>query len=238
MTAFMSQRDHRKRNAPPPLLTVYELLYNRYGPQHWWPAETALEMIIGAILTQSAAWTNVEKAIGNLKTEGYVSIGRLRSLHQDELARLIRPSGYYNVKAHKIKAFVDWLVEQHNGDLDKLFALDTAALRQALLSVHGVGEETADSIILYAAHRPIFVIDAYTRRIVSRLGLGPKRQTYAALQAFFMENLPHDEILFNEYHALLVKHGKIACRRKPLCEGCCLRSLCPSAHAGVHSQDR
>ncbi|MDM8000388.1 MAG: endonuclease III domain-containing protein [Dehalococcoidia bacterium] len=234
----MSQRERSKRNAQPSLLTIYDLLYRQYGPQHWWPAETPLEMIIGAILTQSAAWTNVEKAVGNLKATGDLSVSRLQRLPLDELARLIRPSGYYNVKARKIKAFVDWLVEQHGGDLDRLFALDTGALRQALLSVHGVGEETADSIILYAAHQPIFVIDAYTRRIVSRLGLGPQKQTYAALQAFFMDNLPHDEALFNEYHALLVQHGKTVCRRKPLCRDCCVISLCPSADLDTQTRHK
>ena len=132
-------------------------------------------MIIGAILTQSAAWTNVEKAIHNLKASGSLSIEGLRRSPQDELARLIYPSGYYNVKARKVKAFVEWLAEGYGGDLDRLFALDTPTLRQELLSVHGVGEETADSIILYAAHQPIFVIDAYTRRIITRLGLAPQQ---------------------------------------------------------------
>jgi endonuclease III related protein len=222
-------RPERSRESPKvSLLAIYESLWQRYGPQHWWPAETPLEMIIGAILTQSAAWTNVEKAIGNLKANGYVSLEWLRSLPRDELARLIRPSGYYNVKARKIQAFVDWLDEEYAGDLDKLFGLDTAELRNSLLSVHGVGEETADSIILYGAHQPIFVIDAYTSRIVSRLGLAPQKETYAAYQALFMDNLPHDEALFNEYHALLVQHGKSVCRKNPLCADCCLSRLCPS----------
>jgi endonuclease-3 related protein len=210
------------------LLAAYQLLCDRYGPQHWWPADTPLEMIIGAILTQSAAWTNVEKAIANLKANGSLSVEWLRSLPRDELARLIRPSGYYNVKARKIRAFVDWLADEYGGDLDALFALDSAELRNELLSVHGVGEETADSIILYGAHQPIFVIDAYTRRIITRLGLAPQPETYAAFQALFMGNLPHDEALFNEYHALLVQHGKTVCRKNPLCADCCLSHLCPS----------
>ena len=222
-------RPERGRKSPKAsLLTSYHLLYDCYGPQHWWPAETPLEMIIGAILTQSAAWTNVEKAIGNLKAKGPLSIEWLRGLPQDELARLIRPSGYYNVKAGKIRAFVDWLAEGYVGDLDRLFTLDTAELRKQLLSVHGVGEETADSIVLYAAHRPVFVIDAYTRRIIARLGLAPQKETYAAYQALFMHDLPHNEALFNEYHALLVQHGKTVCRKKPVCADCCLRNLCSS----------
>lgn len=209
------------------LLDVYQRLLDRYGPQHWWPAETHLEMIVGAILTQSAAWGNVEKAISNLKAREVLSVDRLWQLPEGELARLIYPSGYYNVKARKIKAFVDWLGAHYDDNLDRLFALDVPALRQELLSVHGVGEETADSIILYAAHKPIFVIDAYTRRIVTRLGLAPANNSYEAFQALFMDNLHHEEVLFNEYHALLVCHGKATCQRVPVCDGCCLTSLCP-----------
>ncbi len=221
----MVRRERSRELARVSLLDIYHRLFDHYGPQHWWPAETPLEMIIGAILTQSAAWTNVEKAIGNLKASDALSINGLREIPQNELARLIYPSGYYNVKARKIKSFVEWLVERYDGDLDKLFALDVTALRLDLLSVHGVGEETADSIILYAARKPIFVIDAYTRRIISRLGLTPQQETYAAFQALFMSQLPHDESLFNEYHALLVQHGKTACRKTPLCQGCCLNHL-------------
>lgn len=224
----MARAQHDPQSLNTSLSAVYHLLFERYGPQHWWPAETDLEMIIGAILTQSAAWTNVEKAINNLKSRGCLSMEGLRNLPQDELARLIHPSGYYNVKARKIRSFVDWLAEEYGGDLDRLSALDAAELRNELLSVHGVGEETADSIILYAAHQPIFVIDAYTRRIVTRLGLAPDQGSYAAYQALFMDNLPHDETLFNEYHALLVQHGKAVCRKKPVCRDCCLASVCPS----------
>ena len=217
------------------LLDIYHRLLDRYGPQHWWPAETPLEMIVGAILTQSAAWGNVEKAIGNLKAREVLSVDRLRQLPEGELARLIYPSGYYNVKAGKIKAFVDWLGAHYDDNLDRLFALDVPALRQELLSVHGVGEETADSIILYAARKPIFVIDAYTRRIITRLGLVPSNNSYAAFQVFFMQRLPHDESMFNEYHALLVRHGKTACRKVPLCDSCCLVLFClpPKSSGGV-----
>jgi len=208
------------------LLDVYRRLLSHYGPQNWWPAETPLEMIVGAILTQSAAWSNVEKAIRNLKSEGILSLEALRDVSQGELALLIRPSGYYNAKARKIKAFAEWIAASHENDLNTLFMLETGEMRRQLLSVHGIGEETADSIILYAAHRPVFVIDAYTRRILSRLGLAPSRDAYSDFQSLFMDQIPPDEQMFNEYHALVVRHGKIVCRRKPLCQDCCLAGLC------------
>jgi endonuclease-3 related protein len=208
------------------LLDIYHRLLNYYGPQHWWPADSPFEVIIGAILTQSAAWGNVEKAITNLKAKGVLSSTALRQLPTDELSQLIYPSGYYNAKAQKIKSFVDWLKKYYDDDLDRLFALDVHLLRQELLSVHGIGEETADSIILYAARQAVFVIDAYTRRIVSRFGLAPSTDSYAAFQDLFMQNLPHDEGLYNEYHALFVCHGKTTCKKIPLCKECCLGSLC------------
>lgn len=208
------------------LVDVYQRLLDRYGPQDWWPADTPLEMMVGAILTQSAAWGNVEKAITSIKARGLLSSAMLRQISTEELAWLIRPSGYYNVKARKIKAFIGWLGEYYHDDLDMLFALDLPTLRHELLSVYGVGEETADSMILYAGHKPIFVIDAYTRRIISRVGLAPAHNSYAAFQSLFMEKLPHEEALFNEYHALLVCHGKSACRKVPVCRDCCLISFC------------
>ena len=211
----------------PTLLDIYQRLLQRYGPLQWWPAETRLEMIVGAILTQSAAWVNVEKGIANLRSRGLLSAVMLREVPTEELARLIYPSGYYNVKARKLKAFARWLGECHDDDLDRLFALDLPALRRELLGVYGVGQETADSIALYAAHKPVFVIDAYTRRIMSRLGLAPARNSYEAFQSLFMESLPHEEGMFNEYHALLVCHGKTVCRKSPVCRDCCLASMCP-----------
>ena len=209
------------------LLDIYHRLLTNYGPQHWWPADSPFEVIIGAILTQSAAWGNVEKAITNLKAKGVLSSPALRQLPIEELSQLIYPSGYYNAKALKIKSFVNWLEKYYDDSLDRLFALDVSLLRQELLSVHGIGDETADSIILYAARKSIFVIDAYTRRIVSRLGLGHSTNSYVVFQDLFMQNLPHDKMLFNEYHALFVCHGKTTCKRLPLCKGCCLSSLCP-----------
>ena len=210
------------------LLEIYHRLLDHYGPQHWWPADEPFEVIIGAILTQSTAWGNVEKAISNLKAEGALSPASLRQLSFKELSRLIYPSGYYQAKARKIKSLVHWLGEHYEDDLQRLFNLDTPLLREELLKVHGIGEETADSIILYAARKPVFVIDAYTRRILSRLGFKPSGNSYTALQKLFMDCLPQDEALFNEYHALLVRHGKETCQKHPLCERCCLKNLCPS----------
>ena len=208
------------------LLNIYRQLMARYGPQHWWPAQEAFEIIVGAILTQSAAWTNVEKAIINLKSAKALSPPALRRLPLSEVARLVHPSGYYNAKALKLKSFAHWLGEHHDDNLSQLFANNTDHLRQQLLSVHGIGLETADSIILYAAGKPIFVIDAYTRRIINRIGLTPDSHSYAAYQALFMDNLSPDTQLFNEYHALLVCLGKDVCRSHPLCQQCCLDNIC------------
>ncbi|RLC92797.1 MAG: hypothetical protein DRI39_07575 [Chloroflexi bacterium] len=213
------------------LLEIYHRLLDCYRPQHWWPADSPFEVIIGAILTQSAAWSNVEKAIHNLKARDVLSVQALLQLPVEELARLVYPCGYYHAKARKIKSFVEWLAKAYAGDLTALFAHDVSLLRRELLLLPGIGEETADSIILYAARKPIFVIDAYTRRIVRRLGLAPDVYSYGGFQDLFMRHLPPDEALFNEYHALLVRHGKETCRKTALCERCCLAPLCPAAGA-------
>lgn len=204
------------------LLNIYRRLFDEYGPQHWWPAERPFEVIVGAILTQSAAWTNVEKAIGNLKQAGALKPDALRQLPQTKLAELIHACGYYNVKARKLKAFAEWFGERYVDSLDKLFQQTTRELRRQLLSIYGIGEETADAIMLYAGHKPIFVIDAYTRRIMERAGFKPPKDNYADWQQLFMDNLPADVPLFNEYHALLVRLGKHTCRTRPLCQQCCL----------------
>ncbi len=198
----------------------------RYGPQHWWPAQEPFEIIVGAILTQSAAWSNVEKAIANLKAAKALSPKTLRRLSLPEVANLIYSCGYYNVKALKLKSLVHWLGEYYDDNLTQLFANSTDHLRQQLLAVHGIGPETADSIILYAAHQPVFVIDAYTRRIFNRVGLAPMSNSYTVYQQLFMDNLPADARLFNEYHALLVCLGKNVCRSRPLCPQCCLNDMC------------
>ncbi len=208
------------------LLNVYDRLLDCYGPQHWWPAEEPFEVMVGAILTQSAAWINVEKAINNLKAAKALSPQTLRQLSLTEIAKLIHPCGYYNAKALKLKSLADWLGEYYHDALGGLFSSNIHHLRQQLLSIHGIGEETADSIILYAANKPIFVIDAYTRRILNRLGLSPKGNSYTAYQSLFMENLPTEAKLFNEYHALLVRLGKSVCRNRPLCPQCCLSDTC------------
>lgn len=198
----------------------------RYGPQYWWPAQEPFEIIVGAILTQSAAWGNVEKAIANLKSAKALSPEALRRLTLPEVARLIHPCGYYNAKALKLKSFAHWLGEYYDDNLGKLFANDTDHLRQQLLAIHGIGQETADSIILYAANKPIFVIDTYTRRIINRIGLAPDSNSYTAYQTLFMDNLPTYARLFNEYHALLVCLAKNVCRNRPLCQQCCLNNIC------------
>ncbi|MFC1928792.1 endonuclease III domain-containing protein [Chloroflexota bacterium] len=218
------------------LQSIYRQLNNYYGPQHWWPAEEPFEVMVGAILTQSAAWLNVEKAIANLKAAKVLSPEALRRSSLSEIATLIHPCGYYNAKARKLNSLARWLGEYYDDNLKKLFANNTGYLRQQLLSVHGIGPETADSIILYTANKPVFVIDAYTRRIVDRIGLSPHGSTYTAYQALFTDNLPADTKLFNEYHALLVCLGKDVCRQRPLCNHCCLRGICYLANTieGTH----
>ena len=211
------------------LMDIYNRLYRRYGPQRWWPGDGAFEVIIGAILTQSASWTNVDKALDNLKTKGILEPAALRMIPLEELASLIRPSVYFNAKALKIKAFVERLGERYNDDLDAMFRQDVSILRPELLSIYGIGEETADDILLYAAGKPIFVMDAYTRRILGRLEITPAQDRYASYQALFMDNLTHDAELFNEYHALLDRHGVETCRKRgPLCSDCCLLEVCPT----------
>ena len=208
------------------LLEIYRRLHAAYGPQHWWPGDSPFEVVVGAILTQSAAWVNVEKAIGNLRTAGILSPEGILKVDLDELARLIYPAGYYNAKARKLKAFLEMLFDRHGGRLDALFALPLPQLRRELLATHGIGQETADSISLYAAEKPSFVIDAYTRRVFSRLGLAPAADNYPSWQALFSDALPPDVQLFNEYHAPIDRHAKTVCRKVPLCPQCCLREVC------------
>jgi len=216
----------KKRTIGEQLEGIYHMLLETHGPQHWWTAEEPFEVMVGAILTQSTAWRNVEKAIANLKTAGALSPGELRRLSQSEIGTLIYPSGYYNAKSAKLKAMVEWLGVFAKDNLEILFTVNTDKLRRQLLAVWGIGEETADSIILYAGNKPVFVIDAYTRRIIDRIGLTPEGNNYTDYQALFVENLPADAGLFNEYHALLVYQGKNVCRKQPLCLQCCLQNMC------------
>jgi endonuclease-3 related protein len=207
---------------------VYQRLFSRYGQQYWWPAEEPFEVIVGAILTQSTSWKNVEKAIIRLKNAGVLNPIALDEIPPDELAGLIYSSGYYNAKAGKLKAFARNLCQKYQFSLQKLFAQDMLQLRSELLSIYGIGQETADSIILYAARKPIFVIDAYTHRIMDRLESNHGKGNYTQLQNLFMDNLAPDERMYNEYHALLVRHGKNVCRKTPLCSVCCLAGECKS----------
>lgn len=207
------------------LKSIYGSLLKRYGPQNWWPGDSPLECVIGAVLTQNTAWTNVEKAIANLKSHALLSMDGLLGVATAELARLIRPSGYYNQKAKKIKRFVEFLAKDYEGDLDKLFKENAPTLRCKLLALNGIGPETADSIVLYAARKPVFVIDAYTTRIMQRHGLVPSETSYHEVQELFTDRLALDTEMFNEFHALLVRVGKEHCKKaNPLCSGCPLES--------------
>jgi endonuclease-3 related protein len=202
-------------------MTVYQRLLDHYGAQHWWPADSPFEVMVGAVLTQNTAWSNVEKAIANLKSMDRLSLESLLAMPRERLARLIRPAGYFNVKAQRLQSLCRFL--QQNPSLDRL---DTETLRKRFLSVYGIGPETADDILLYAFNRPVFVIDAYTRRLFNRLGLIQHDCDYETLRSGFEAALQRDSALFNEYHALIVVHAKAHCRTKPLCTGCPLIELC------------
>ena len=209
------------------LIEIHDILFEKFGPQHWWPAETPFEVVVGAILTQSTAWKNVEKAIANLKKEGSLSPEGLRRIEEKKLSRLIRPAGYYNAKTRKLKEFIKHLYKNHGGDLEPMLNTPPAGLRRELLSIWGIGPETADSIILYAAEKPVFVVDAYTKRIFSRLCYVDGKIGYEGLKEFSEKNLPRDVKVYNEFHALLVRLGKDYCRKtKPLCNECPLEKRC------------
>ena len=203
---------------------IFDILLAHYGSQHWWPAETPFEVMIGAVLVQNTAWQNACKAIDNLKNAGLVSALAIRDTSNDRLARLIVSSGYFNIKTQRLKALCEWLLEQ--GDIAVLKDQSLSDLRKDLLAIHGIGNETADDILLYALEKPIFVIDAYTRRLFSRLGLVEHDASYKELQSSFQQALDSDVNLFNEYHALIVKHGKNICQKKPVCMKCCLQQHC------------
>lgn len=207
------------------LADIYDKLYAYFGPQYWWPAETAFEVIVGAILTQNTSWLNVEKAINNLKKQKLLNPVKLYKMPQSKLSKYIRPAGYYNIKAKRLKSFVSFLFNNYKGGLKEMFLQDTFTLRRQLLSVNGIGPETADSILLYALNKPVFVIDAYTKRIFFRHSLLDSDASYEQAQSVFMDNLKPDEKLFNEYHALLVKLAKEFClKNKPKCDTCPLTS--------------
>ncbi len=204
------------------LMDFHDAMLRELGPQGWWPGKTRFEVIAGAILTQNTSWSNVEKAIRNLRREGLLNPAKMHRLKAEELAGRIRPAGYFNIKARRLKNFLDHLFGNYNGSIDRLFGKKTGAeLRAELLSINGIGPETADSIVLYAASLPEFVVDAYTVRILRRHGLIGDKAPYGDVKALFMESLERDAGLFNEYHALIVKTGKDFCRPgRPLCGAC------------------
>ena len=213
----------------------YDALLKAYGPQGWWPAETPLEVVIGAILTQNTNWKNVERAIENLKREGLLDPQALARMPPERLAEVIRPAGYYRIKARRLKNFIEMLVRDFGGDLDALFALSTSRLRETVLAVSGIGPETADSIVLYAAGKPVFVVDAYTARILCRHGMIEADATYEDIQSLMQDNLPDDVGMLKEYHALLVEVGKRQCRKAaPLCAGCPLQPLLEQGQVARH----
>ncbi len=207
-----------------PLLALYHSLHAHYGALAWWPAESAFEIAVGAILTQNTDWRNVEKALGNLKSANALSIEAILETPTDQLEMLVRPSGYFRMKADRLKQLCEFL-ELNSFDALKKMGRDQA--RGRLLSVKGVGPETADDIVLYALDIPSFVIDTYTRRLLERFGLYSAKLKYSVLQAAFHQQLPEDASLFKQYHALIVEHAKVSCRKKPLCESCALKETCP-----------
>ena len=202
------------------LLTIYEKLDKYFGDLNWWPGETTFEIIVGAILTQNTSWENVKIAIDNVKSKGVLDPGKLIEIKATTLAELIKPSGYYNVKTKRLKAFLRFLRQEYELNLEAMFEENLWTLRKKLLEVNGIGEETADSILLYAGNKPIFVVDLYTRRILQRHGIIDGRISYGDIQRLFMNNIPNNVRLFNQYHALLVNTGKHFCRKVPRCEGC------------------
>lgn len=207
------------------LMDYYQAMLTHFGHRCWWPADTEFEVCVGAILTQNTAWKNVTKAIANLKDASCLDPGSIYSMPTERLAGLIRPAGYFNVKAKRLKNLISHIVEDHGADLNAMFSQDLDTLRNSLLSINGVGCETADSIILYAARKPVFVIDAYTKRILVRHGFADDKVDYATMQQFFHSHLPRDTALYNDFHAQIVAVGNRYCKRKPVCEECPLRGF-------------
>ena len=212
-----------EKNLKSELLDLYDRLIEQHGSLKWWPADTPFEVALGAILTQATAWRNVVKAIENLKAANVFTPDSINSISQERLELLLTPSGYFRMKAKKVRAFVEHITQR---PMHEMFKQDVPELRKELLSIYGVGPETADSIILYAAEKPSFVVDNYTYRLLSRLGLIEGNYHYENLRSLFMDNLPADVELFNEYHALIVRHGARVCQKTPECDKCNLQSNC------------
>ncbi len=207
------------------LMDIYSRLFSAFGRQHWWPGDGPFEVMVGAILTQNTNWGNVERAIENLKQAKALTPAAIHEMSHERLAGLIRPAGYFNVKAKRLKAFIEFFINRYSGRVSKMRKVDTETLRRELLSVNGIGSETADSMLLYALERPGFVIDAYTKRVLSRHGIMDGSESYERFQELFHTALSCDVQLFNEYHALLVRLGKDFCKPRPRCEGCPLSGL-------------
>lgn len=197
---------------------IYKILYKRFGPQHWWPGETPFEVMVGAILTQNTAWKNVEKAINNLKKRNLLSPDGIYNISIEKIAEIIKPSGFFNIKAKRLKSFISFFVEIYGGDIEKMKGDNN--IREKLLSISGIGKETADSILLYALEIPVFVVDAYTKRVFSRHNIIKGDASYDEIQSAFKDALPEDVQIYNEYHALIVRLAKEYCRKKPLCDNC------------------
>lgn len=208
------------------LAEIFDLLYSTYGPQRWWPGESQFEIILSAILTQNTAWHNVTLAIENLKREGLLEPFALLKADPERVKGLIASSGFFNVKYNRLRNFLEYLL-RYNMALERLNYLPVADLRDELLQIDGIGPETADSILLYAFNRPVFVVDAYTRRLFFRLGYRwMEKAPYEKVQRFFMEKIPPDPYFYNEFHALIVTHCKTTCKKSPLCSACNLSSFC------------
>ncbi len=205
------------------LVTIYNAMNDHFGDLSWWPGETAFDVAVGAILTQNTNWKNVERAIANLRKENLLHPDALYKTDPGRVAELIRPAGFFNVKTRRLRAFLEFLQCNYEGNMEAMSGEETGALRKRLLSVNGVGEETADSILLYGFQKPVFVVDAYTRRIFTHHGFIDERWTYHDVQRLFMDNLPQDSALYNQYHALIVETAKRFCRTQPLCMGCPLK---------------
>ncbi len=210
----------------PTLLTVYQRLLKHYGPRHWWPAQTPFEMAVGAILTQNTNWKNVEKAIDNLHAAKVLTPAAMADLARDELENLIRPSGFFRQKSERLQRFCCYLKKNYQGSLEKMLQQPLACVRQELLALKGIGPETADSILLYAGNHLSFVVDAYTGRLFTRLGQLKGDESYTQIRTLFMQHLPAEVALYNEYHALIVAHSKEHCRKRPLCSDCPLSDEC------------
>ena len=204
---------------------IHTRLFDHFGPQHWWPGETPFEIMLGAVLTQNTSWRNVDMVIEALRQDGLLSFSALEALPLEVLAEKIRPTGYYNQKAKRLKGLFA-AIREDSGDLETFFDHDTHTLREKLLAVKGIGPETADSITLYAAGKPVFVVDAYTYRILLRHDLITEDAGYEEIQDLFLRKLPSESQLFNEYHALLVRLAKEYCKKSnPLCDRCPLQDL-------------